>query len=80
MTEAFERKYGVTVVHAWGMTEMSPIGSVCHVKPELEHLRDDALYDLKMKPVGRGVVEYVSINALPKELSNSYNPATDKKF
>jgi fatty-acyl-CoA synthase len=49
MTEAFERKYGVTVVHAWGMTEMSPIGSVCHVKPELEHLRDDALYDLKMK-------------------------------
>jgi acyl-CoA synthetase (AMP-forming)/AMP-acid ligase II len=49
MTEAFEKKYGVTVVHAWGMTEMSPIGSVCHVKPELGHLRDDALYDLKMK-------------------------------
>ncbi len=49
MTEAFERKYGVTVVHAWGMTEMSPIGSVCLVKPEVAHLKDDALYDLKMK-------------------------------
>ncbi|MHB2167887.1 long-chain-fatty-acid--CoA ligase [Alsobacter sp. R-9] len=49
MTEAFERKYGVTVVHAWGMTEMSPIGSVCQVKPELGNLSGDALYDLKMK-------------------------------
>ena len=49
MTETFERKYGITVVHAWGMTEMSPVGSVCFVKPELGHLEGDALYDLKMK-------------------------------
>jgi acyl-CoA synthetase (AMP-forming)/AMP-acid ligase II len=49
MTEAFERNYGVNVVHAWGMTEMSPVGSVCFVKPELGHLTGDALYDLKMK-------------------------------
>jgi len=28
MIEAFERNYGVTVAHAWGMTEMSPLGSV----------------------------------------------------
>jgi fatty-acyl-CoA synthase len=28
MIEAFERDYGVTVAHAWGMTEMSPLGSV----------------------------------------------------
>ena len=28
MIEAFERKYGVTVAHAWGMTEMSPLGTV----------------------------------------------------
>jgi len=49
MTETFERKYGVTVCHAWGMTEMSPVGSVCFVKPDQADLRDDALYDLKMK-------------------------------
>jgi fatty-acyl-CoA synthase len=49
MTETFERQYGITVVHAWGMTEMSPVGSVCFVKPELGHLEGDALYDLKMK-------------------------------
>jgi acyl-CoA synthetase (AMP-forming)/AMP-acid ligase II len=28
MIEAFERQYGVTVAHAWGMTEMSPLGTV----------------------------------------------------
>ncbi len=28
MIEKFERDYGVTVAHAWGMTEMSPLGSV----------------------------------------------------
>ena len=27
MIEAFERDYGVRAVHAWGMTEMSPLGS-----------------------------------------------------
>ena len=27
MIEAFERRYGVEVCHAWGMTEMSPIGT-----------------------------------------------------
>ncbi len=49
MTEAFETKYGVTVSHAWGMTEMSPIGSFCSIKPAYAHLEGDALYDLKVK-------------------------------
>ena len=49
MTETFERKYGVTVAHAWGMTEMSPLGSFCSLKPVYEGLSGDALYDLKVK-------------------------------
>lgn len=49
MTETFERKYGVTVAHAWGMTEMSPLGSFCSMKPVYEQLSGDALYDLKVK-------------------------------
>jgi acyl-CoA synthetase (AMP-forming)/AMP-acid ligase II len=49
MTEAFERDYGVTVAHAWGMTEMSPLGSFCSVKPAYAGLEGGALYDLKMK-------------------------------
>jgi fatty-acyl-CoA synthase len=27
MTQTFQDKYGVEVIHAWGMTEMSPLGS-----------------------------------------------------
>ncbi len=49
MTETFERDYGVTVAHAWGMTEMSPLGSFCSLKPEHQGLAGDALYDLKVK-------------------------------
>ena len=29
----FEAKYGVKVLHAWGMTEMSPLGTICSIKP-----------------------------------------------
>ncbi len=31
---AFEEDYGVEVIHAWGMTEMSPIGTIGKVLPE----------------------------------------------
>jgi len=34
MAKTFQDKYGVEVVHAWGMTEMSPLGSLCTLKPE----------------------------------------------
>jgi fatty-acyl-CoA synthase len=27
---AFEERYGVQIIHAWGMTEMSPLGTVAH--------------------------------------------------
>ena len=29
MIRAFKDQYGVTVLHAWGMTELSPLGTVC---------------------------------------------------
>src|SRR5262249_24378781 len=34
--EAFEKRHGLDVVHAWGMTELSPLGTVSRLKPELE--------------------------------------------
>lgn len=49
MTEAFETRYGVTVAHAWGMTEMSPLGSFCSVKPAYAALEGEALLDLKTR-------------------------------
>ncbi|MDR6855580.1 3-(methylthio)propionyl-CoA ligase [Variovorax guangxiensis] len=32
MINAFQQQYGVEVLHAWGMTEMSPLGTLCTLK------------------------------------------------
>ncbi|MGL4574819.1 MAG: AMP-binding protein, partial [Burkholderiaceae bacterium] len=32
MIRTFQETYGVTVLHAWGMTEMSPLGTSCTLK------------------------------------------------
>ncbi len=34
MIEEFERNLGVEVIHAWGMTETSPLGTVANLKPK----------------------------------------------
>ena len=34
MSERFERQFGTFVVHAWGMTEMSPLGTICNLLPK----------------------------------------------
>lgn len=49
MTQIFQEKYGVNVVHGWGMTEMSPLGSICTLKPEHEQLEGEKLLDLQEK-------------------------------
>jgi fatty-acyl-CoA synthase len=49
MTKTFQETYGVEVVHAWGMTEMSPLGSLCTLKPEYAQLKGEALLDVQMK-------------------------------
>jgi acyl-CoA synthetase (AMP-forming)/AMP-acid ligase II len=38
MIRSFEETYGVRVIHAWGMTEMSPIGTVNTLKRKLASL------------------------------------------
>ena len=42
----FEKDFGIEVFHAWGMTEMSPVGSL---GPQVARLEGDALYDVKAK-------------------------------
>jgi fatty-acyl-CoA synthase len=31
LIEAFEKRHGLRIVHAWGMTELAPVGTVAHV-------------------------------------------------
>ena len=47
--EAFQRDYGVHVVHAWGMTETSPLGTLCSFKPEVAALPEAARMDTQLK-------------------------------
>jgi fatty-acyl-CoA synthase len=49
ITQKFQDVYGVPVVHAWGMTEMSPLGSVCSLKPEYAGLTGEARLDIQQK-------------------------------
>jgi fatty-acyl-CoA synthase len=47
--EKFQDVYGVEVVHAWGMTEMSPLGTVCTLKPEYSGLTGAARVEAQLK-------------------------------
>ena len=49
MMRAFIEHHGSDVIHAWGMTEMSPIGSINTQRGGLDHLDRDALWQLKLK-------------------------------
>jgi fatty-acyl-CoA synthase len=45
----FEDKYGVDVRHAWGMTELSPLGTLGAPGPEAADLGRDDMVKLKLK-------------------------------
>src|SRR5262249_9675030 len=47
--KTFEEEYGVEVVHAWGMTEMSPLGSLSTMNPEYAALAGDARLEVQQK-------------------------------
>ena len=49
MTRAFMEKYDVEVRHAWGMTEMSPLGTICSVKPDYADLDPEGQLKLQEK-------------------------------
>jgi len=49
LIEKFDKKYGAFMLHAWGMTEMTPLGTVCRVKSSLESLPEDERYAYRAK-------------------------------
>ena len=64
MTRAFQEEFGVEVLHAWGMTEMSPLGTVCTFKPKhlkqgkeeryaLQNKQGRAIYGVDLRVVGQ---------------------------
>ena len=49
MIDAFRESYGVDVLHAWGMTEMSPLGNLCTLKNKHLNLPAEAQMKLRLK-------------------------------
>lgn len=47
--EAFAERYGVNVVHGWGMTEMSPLGTFAEFKPGMAELDAEAQMAYRLK-------------------------------
>ncbi len=54
MIESFRNDYNVDVLHAWGMTEMSPLGTLCTLKNKHLNLPADAQMKIRMKQ-GRAI-------------------------
>jgi fatty-acyl-CoA synthase len=69
MTRAFQERYDVQVLHAWGMTEMSPLGTVCTLKRRHESMGAEDRLALQAKQ-GRAVygVDMKIVDADGKEL------------
>jgi fatty-acyl-CoA synthase len=54
MMKTFRNEYGVDVVHAWGMTEMSPLGTSCTLTGKHLHLSEEAKQSILEKQ-GRAI-------------------------
>jgi acyl-CoA synthetase (AMP-forming)/AMP-acid ligase II len=44
MIRAYQERHNIRVVHAWGMTEMTPVGTVCNLPSALQHESSDVQY------------------------------------
>jgi 3-(methylthio)propionyl---CoA ligase len=49
MIEAWEKEHGARVIHAWGMTEMSPVGTTGVLLPKHEALDEPERFKVKCK-------------------------------
>jgi len=48
MVEGYDR-HGLTIIQAWGMTETSPMGTICRVPPELDGASEDERYEFRVR-------------------------------
>ena len=69
MIKAFNDDYGVEVLHAWGMTEMSPLGTLCTLKNKHDSLSDEEKMQIRLKQ-GRAIfgVDMKIVDDAGKEL------------
>ncbi|HUK34796.1 MAG TPA: long-chain fatty acid--CoA ligase, partial [Vicinamibacterales bacterium] len=61
LIEAFHKRHGLRLVHAWGMTETTPLGTVSHLPVDLSLAPEEAQYETRARQ-GRPVA-FVEIRA-----------------
>ena len=49
LIEAYEKKHNVPVIHAWGMTEMSPLGTISRLKSYQQGLSEAERFAIRAK-------------------------------
>jgi fatty-acyl-CoA synthase len=49
MIEAFEKKHGIKILHAWGMTETSPLGTTANLKSYQLELSEDEQFAIRAR-------------------------------
>jgi fatty-acyl-CoA synthase len=47
LSESWRQATGVPITQAWGMTELSPLGTVCTLRSEFDELDEDAKADIR---------------------------------
>jgi fatty-acyl-CoA synthase len=62
MIEGFEKRYGLRIVHAWGMTEMSPIGTLCKPGPRGARLPESERF--RLRAMQGTAVPFVDVRAV----------------
>jgi fatty-acyl-CoA synthase len=49
LVKSYDERYGIPILHSWGMTELSPGGSTCVMPSRLEKASKEEQYDRAMK-------------------------------
>jgi fatty-acyl-CoA synthase len=49
MIRAFQERHGLHVLHAWGMTETTPLGTVCTLSSQFDDLSEDEKYRIRAR-------------------------------
>ncbi|TGK18328.1 long-chain fatty acid--CoA ligase [Leptospira kmetyi] len=69
MIEGFKNDFGIHILHAWGMTELSPVGTVCRLKTTMKDLNKlEKLHILAKQGPAVAGVELKGIDDQGKEI------------
>ncbi len=65
MIEGFEKRHGITVLHAWGMTETTPLGTAAVLRPWMRGWSEEE--KLSVRETQGAPVPFVEVKALDEE-------------